>query len=187
MTAGGIIALLSACFLLWRLGAEPSPAEAVAAEALAAKGPPQRHTGGAGASARMVMVYVSGAVTNPGLYRLPASLRIGDALAAAGGLLPDADPDRLPNLAGRLSDGKQVKVARLKASTSRSGAPAKVDINSADAATLASVPGVDPALAQAIVDYRNGYGPFASVAELKTALGLDASTLGAIRRYLTAY
>jgi competence protein ComEA len=187
MIAGGILALLSAGFLMWRLGVEPSAGEAVAAEALAAKGPSPRHVGAAGASGRMVMVYVSGAVVNPGLYRMPASLRIGDALAAAGGLLADADPDRLPNLAGKLSDGKQIKVARLKAGATRSGAVAKVDINSADAATLAAVPGIDPALAQAIVDYRNGYGPFASVSELKTALGLDASTLSAIRRYLTAY
>jgi competence protein ComEA len=187
MTAGGVIALVSAGFLIWRLGVAPSAAEAVAADALAAKGPTLSHAGAAAASPRMVMVYVSGAVANPGLYRLAASLRIGDALAAAGGLLPDADPDRLPNLAGKLSDGKQVKVARLKAGSSKSGAVAKVDINSADAATLASVPGIDPTLAQAIVDYRNGYGPFASVTELRTALGLDASTLGAIRRYLTAY
>ena len=187
MTAGGVIALVSAGFLIWRLGVAPSPAEAVAADALAAKGPTLRHAGASSSSPRMVVVYVSGAVANPGLYRLAASLRIGDALAAAGGLLPDADPDRLPNLAGKLSDGKQVKVARLKAGSSRSGAVAKVDINSADAATLAAVPGIDPTLAQAIVDYRNGYGPFASVTELKTALGLDASTLGAIRRYLTAY
>jgi len=134
-----------------------------------------------------LLVHVLGAVEHPGLYRMKRGDRVYDAIAAAGGLSPDADLSKLPNLAGRLSDGKQVKVARLKASTSRSGAPAKVDINSADAATLASVPGVDPALAQAIVDYRNGYGPFASVTELKTALGLDASTLGAIRRYLTAY
>jgi competence protein ComEA len=186
MTAGGIVALVSAGFLIWRLGVAPSPAEAVAADAFAAKGPTQHHPGAA-SSPRMVMVYVSGAVANPGLYRLAASLRIGDALAAAGGLLPDADPDRLPNLAGKLSDGKQVKVAHLKAGSSRSGAVTKVDINSADAATMAAVPGIDATLAQAIVDYRNGYGPFASVAELKTALGLDASTLGAIRRYLTAY
>jgi competence protein ComEA len=187
MTAGAIIALLSAGFLMWRLGSAPSPAEAVAADAISAKGTTLRHSGASTASPRAVMVYVSGAVVSPGLYRLPASLRIGDALAAAGGLLSDADPDRLPNLAGKLSDGKQVKVARLKAGTSRAGAVAKVDINSAEAATLAAVPGIDPALAQAIVDYRAGYGPFASVAELKTALGLDASTLGAIRRYLTAY
>jgi competence protein ComEA len=132
----------------------------------------------------MVLVYVSGAVASPGLYRLAAGLRVGDAVAAAGGLLPDADPDRLPNLAGRLTDGKQIKVARLKAASSR--ANPRVDINSADVAQLEAVPGIDPSLAQAIVDYRENYGPFASVTELKTALGLDSVFLGSIRKYLSA-
>jgi len=132
----------------------------------------------------MVLVHVSGAVASPGLYRLASGLRVGDAIAAAGGLLPDADPDRLPNLAGRLTDGRQVKVARLKAGSNR--AAPKVDINSADLAQLEAVPGIDPALAQAILDYRENYGPFASVTELRTALGLDAATLSAIRKYLTA-
>ena len=134
----------------------------------------------------MVVVYVSGAVANPGLYHLAAGLRIGDALAAAGGMLGDADPDRLPNLAGRLTDGKQIKVPRLKAGSARSASTPKVDINSADAAQLEAVPGIDAALAQAIVDYRQSYGPFTSLAELKTALGLDTATLGAIRKYLIA-
>ena len=186
MMLAALLALLGAGFILWQLGAAPTAAETVATEALAERGPIGRNPAPAGATvARMVVVYVSGSVANPGLYRLPAGLRIGDALAAAGGLLPDADPDRLPNLAGRLSDGKQIKVPRLKAGSSTSRA-AKVDINSADAAALAAVPGVDEALAQAIVDYRQSYGPFASVTELKTALGIDTATLNAIRKYLIA-
>lgn len=187
MMGGAVLALLGAGFILWQLGAAPTPAETVATEALAARGPIGGNpAAGGGTAARMVVVFVSGAVANPGLYRLPAGLRIGDALAAAGGLLPDADPDRLPNLAGKLTDGKQIKVARLKAGSSTSRATAKVDINSADAAALAAVPGVDAALAQAIVDYRQNYGPFAGVTELKTALGVDAATLSAIRKYLVA-
>ena len=188
MLAGAVLALLGAGFILWRLGTAPTPTETVASEALAAKGPGGRHPAAAGAAGggRMVVVYVSGAVANPGLYHLASGLRIGDALAAAGGILGDADPDRLPNLAGRLSDGKQIKVPRLKAGSSRSGTTPKVDINSADAVQLEAVPGIDPALAQAIVGYRQSYGPFASVTELKTALGLDTATLNAIRKYLVA-
>jgi competence protein ComEA len=183
IVAGAVLVLLSVGFLLWRVGASPSPAEMVAADAMAAR--PGRHAfAGTGSGTRMVLVYVSGAVATPGLYRLASGLRVGDALAAAGGLLPDADPDRLPNLAGRLSDGKQIKVARLKTAASR--ATPRVDINSADQAQLEAVPGIDPALAQAIVDYRENYGPFASVTELKTALGLDSAFLSSIRKYLSA-
>jgi len=183
MVGGAVLGLLGAGFMLWRVGATPSPAETVAADAMGARTGRQAVAGTA-SSTRMVLVHVSGAVASPGLYRLASGLRVGDAIAAAGGLLPDADPDRLPNLAGRLTDGRQVKVARLKAGSNR--AAPKVDINSADLAQLEAVPGIDPALAQAILDYRENYGPFASVTELRTALGLDAATLSAIRKYLTA-
>ncbi len=185
MAGGAIASLLGAGFLFVRESATPSTAELVASDALAARGGRPAFAPNPAVASRMVLVYVSGAVANPGLYRLPAGLRVGDAIAAAGGLLADADPDRLPNLAGKLTDGKQIKVARLKPSGSRSGVP-KVDINSADVAQLEGVPGIDAALAQAIVDYRQSYGPFATVNELKTALGLDAATLTAIRKYLTA-
>jgi competence protein ComEA len=186
--AGGVLALAAAGFVLWQLITAPTAAEGVATEALSARGQAGRQpaTIAAASGVRMVMVYVSGAVANPGLYRLPAGLRIGDALAAAGGILGDADPDRLPNLAGRLTDGKQIKVPRLKAGSSRSATLSKVDINSADAVQLETVPGVDASLAQAIVDYRQNYGPFASVTDLKTALGLDTASLSAIRKYLVA-
>jgi len=183
MVAGAGLGLLGAGFMLWRVGATPSPAETVAADAMAARAGRQGLPGTT-SSTRMVLVHVSGAVASPGLYRLASGLRVGDAIAAAGGLLPDADPDRLPNLASRLTDGKQIKVARLKAGSNR--AAPKVDINSADLAQLEAVPGIDPALAQAIIDYRENYGPFASVTELKTALGLERATLSAIRKYLSA-
>jgi competence protein ComEA len=189
MVAGAVLGLAGAGFMLWRAATSPSSSETVAAEAMAARGEGQAlrdHAAVADTTAhkRMVLVYVSGAVASPGLYRLASGLRVGDAIAAAGGLLPDSDPDRLPNLAGRLTDGKQIKVPRLKAASSR--ATTKVDINSADLADLEAVPGMDPGLAQAIIDYRERYGPFASVSELKSALGLDPATLSAIRKYLNA-
>ena len=185
MIVGALASLLGAGFLFVRAAATPSTAESVAADALAARGGGPAFAADQAAAARMVLVYVSGAVASPGLYRLPSGLRVGDAIAAAGGLLPDADPDRLPNLAGKLTDGKQIKVARLKTGGTRSSA-LKVDINSADVAQLEAVPGIDAALAQAIVDFRVSYGPFASVTELKTDLGLDTATLAVLRKYLTA-
>lgn len=185
MVVGATLALLGVGFLAWQLGGSPSGAESVAADALSAQGGAAQQAAAAVGTAprKMVMVYVSGEVAQPGIYRLPSGLRVSDAIAAAGGLLADADPDRLPNLAGRLTDGKQVKVPILKAGSAR--AP-KVDINSAGTAQLAAVPGIDAALAQAIVDFRQAYGPYASVTELKTDLGLDTAALSAIRKYLTA-
>ena len=189
LTSGGLVALLGVGYLGWRLAAVPSAAEEVAAEARAA----QATTSAAGdggatsAAARMLLVFVSGAVSHPGMYRLAAGLRVSDALAAAGGVLPDADPDKLPNLAAKLTDGKQVKVPRrAKATSGGSATTDKVDINSATLAELEAVPGVDPDLADAIVAYRESFGPFGSVSDLKAALGLDTETVSQLRRYLTA-
>ena len=58
-----------------------------------------------------LLVHVVGAVEHPGLYRMKRGDRVYDAIAAAGGLSVEADITRLPNLAGRLKDGEQVKVA----------------------------------------------------------------------------
>lgn len=170
--------------LAWRVAGSPAAAESVAAEALRARGqsaPAPAQDAATAARARPLVVFVSGAVSHPGMYQLVRGSRIADAVAAAGGLLPDADPNRLPNLAGRLTDGKQVKVARRGGTTT---AAAKLDINTATLEELIAVPGVDPGLAQAIVDERDGYGPFTSLTELHTVLGLDTLTVSALRPYL---
>src|SRR3989442_7860886 len=62
------------------------------------------------AQERTVIVYVSGAVRNPGLYTLAAGLRVTDAIVAAGGLTEASDPDCLPNLAAHLKDSMQIAV-----------------------------------------------------------------------------
>src|SRR5207302_1221957 len=108
-----------------------------------------------------LLVYVSGGVAHPGLYRLNRGNRLYDALAAAGGLTAEADPTRLPNLAGHLRDGDQVKVPMLGvASTGSSSHTVKVDLNAATEQELGGLPGFSPALAAAAVQYRDGYGGF---------------------------
>src|SRR6202171_2050184 len=62
------------------------------------------------AQERTVIVYISGAVRSPGLYTLASSLRVSDAIVAAGGLAEAADPNCLPNLAAHLKDAKQIAV-----------------------------------------------------------------------------
>src|SRR5438477_6013456 len=80
-------------------GAAPAgPAAAGDAEGAAALPPP----GG-------LLVDVSGAVAHPGVYRVAKGERAAAAIAAAGGMTGDADPTRLPNMAGLLKDGQQIK------------------------------------------------------------------------------
>ena len=169
---------------LWRMASAPTSAEAVAAEAVAAGGHTVVPVGAnpvVVSKVKRLLVYVSGAVAHPGVFQLPRGARIADAIDAAGGLLPDADMARLPNLAGRLTDGKQVKVTRRGATA---GSASKVDINSASMEELLLVPGMDRQLAEAIVNERDGYGPYNTLTELHTVLGLDTQVLAALRPYL---
>src|SRR5215468_5125583 len=78
------------------LRSRPSPVPASAAQPLDAP------------AAQTVLVFVSGAVAHPGLYELSPDARIADALAAAGGVTPRANPGRMPDLASRVHDGRQI-------------------------------------------------------------------------------
>jgi competence protein ComEA len=131
-----------------------------------------------------LLVDVVGAVTHPGLYRLPRGDRVYDAIAAAGGLSADADPTRLPNLAGRLTDGEQVKVPLVSGATGGT-VGTRTNLNSATADELALVPGFTEAFAQEVVDYRANYGGFQSTTELVEILGMSEADFIIARRYLT--
>lgn len=80
------------------------------------------------AQAKTVRVQVSGAVLEPGVYDLPASCRVEEAIAAAGGLTENADSERV-NLVRKVRDGMQIRVPVQKAArtsrTQRKSAQAK--------------------------------------------------------------
>ena len=135
------------------------------------------------AQERTVIVYISGAVRNPGLYTLAATLRVSDAIVAAGGLTEAADPNCLPNLAAHLKDAKQIAVPF--SGHCAKGKKVKLDINTATRGQLLLVPGMDGALADAIIAYREESGGFITLTELKSAMGLDASTYKQLARSLT--
>jgi competence protein ComEA len=133
-----------------------------------------------------VVVQVIGSVRRPGVVRLPAGSRVGDALAAAGGLKPGAGSGLL-NLARRVVDGEQLVVGTGPASTGSASAPAgsgtdrsspagRLDLNSADLAALDRLPGVGPVMAQRILDWRAANGRFASVEQLREVDGVGART-----------
>ncbi len=135
------------------------------------------------AQQKTVIVYVSGAVVHPGLYTLNATLRVSDAIVAAGGLTADADPVCLPNLAAHVKDAKQVAVPLV--GHCAKGKKAKLDINTATRDQLLSVAGMDPLLADAIITYREDFGGFVALTELKSAMGLDANTYKQLSKSLT--
>ena len=139
---------------------------------------------GAEVAAAPIFVHVLGQVARPGLYELRAGDRVIDAVAAAGGLSDAADPAGV-NLARLLSDGEQFTVPAI--GETPVGAPAgvaadgRVDLNTADAATLDTLPRIGPAMAQRIIDHREANGPFVSVDDLLAVSGIGSKTVEALR------
>jgi competence protein ComEA len=140
-----------------------------------------------------IVVYVAGAVAEPGVYRLAASARVNDAVAIAGGAAAGADLNMV-NLAAVVHDGERVYVPAVgeamppvieyspAANTSPAG---PVNINSATAEQLDVLPGVGPATASAIVAHREQHGPFQTVEQLGDVRGIGPAKLDALRGLVT--
>lgn len=115
-----------------------------------------------------VTVDVSGAVGKPGVYSLPSTSRVHDALEMAGGLSDQANHEIVAqtiNLAKPLTDGEKVYVPFM---TEESGnevlaaTTGKTSINTATSTDLEELPGIGPVTAGKIIDNR----PYSSVDEL---------------------
>ena len=145
-----------------------------------------------------VVVDVGGAVSSPGVYRLPAGSRVGDALAAAGGFGPRVDAARATvelNLAALLEDGAHLVVPSRDDATPNPGpagaggggdgaASGLVDLNSATQAELEALPGIGPVTATKIIDSRTAER-FASVDDLRTRKLVGAKTFETLRDLVT--
>ncbi|MGB9553591.1 MAG: helix-hairpin-helix domain-containing protein, partial [bacterium] len=138
----------------------------------------------------------------------PQGARVADAIKLAGGATSEADLDAL-NLAMILKDGDKVVVPQ-KASrnsfteeettefpltnpvnqpqmniSSQPGQAGKININTASASELESLPGIGPVLAQRIVDYRTQKGGFKSIEEIKEVSGIGDKKFEAIKDLIT--
>lgn len=134
-----------------------------------------------------VIVYVSGAVATPGVLTLPASSRVVDAITAAGGALAEADLDTI-NLARPLVDGEHIRVptaGQVPASElGRAQEPLEkqcVRLDTATASDLQTLPGIGPALAARIIDYRASHPHIASVDALDEVPGIGPALIEKIR------
>jgi competence protein ComEA len=114
-------------------------------------------------------IYIGGAVANPGFYSFKEDDTI-EALIQAAGLASDADTDH-------------IKIYVPK--TDESHPPQRISLNRAEAWLLNALPGIGQGRAQAIVDYRNQYGPFHRIEDLLKVEDIGSSTLDRIRDLIT--
>jgi competence protein ComEA len=137
-------------------------------------------------------VHITGAVLNPGVYSLPADSIWESALHAAGGVLAEANLDRI-NLAAPLEEGQHIFIPYLSTvntsdtpvSPTNLNSAAILDINHATAAELEQLPGIGSSLAKSIIIYREEHGLFLEPEDLLNVSGIGPSKLAQIRELIT--
>jgi competence protein ComEA len=136
-----------------------------------------------------LVIHVAGKVANPGVVQLPHGSRVLDAIEAAGGA--DADVDLTPlNLARLLTDGEQVAVGIDPAPEAApvGGGPAVgglINLNTATADQLETLPGIGPTLAGQILLWREQNGRFTAIEELQEVSGIGPKKFAALADQVT--
>ena len=131
-----------------------------------------------------LLVYVTGAVANPGVYEFTPGGRVQDAIQAAGGMTSQANSQQV-NLAALLTDGQRILVPALPTPHTPSPRSQKtptptvvfpLDLNTATLEEFEALPGIGPVTAQKIVDYRLENGPFLKTEDIQNVPGIGKVT-----------
>ena len=159
-----------------------------------------------------IKVYISGAVNHPGVYQLEPGDRLVDVLEQAGGAAQGAQLDAM-NLSLRVADQDHYHIPRLgevpsgatsglttsgtrrvlpgngyvgESAVIRTTSPdGRIDLNSAPAELLETLPGIGPVLAKAIIDYRESNGGFQTVEEVTNVPRIGPITYQKMRDLVT--
>ncbi len=127
-----------------------------------------------------VIVHITGAVPRPGVYALPQGARVQDVISAAGGFLAEAEKSQI-NLAALLEDGEMLDVPFVEGASPVLATPGAtvvavttelININTASAEELDSLPSIGPSLAQRIIEYREQNGPFINAEDIINVPGI---------------
>ena len=160
--------------------------------------PPPTTTPAPTATPVLLTVYVSGAVAEPDVYTLPAGSRVKQAIEVAGGFAEDAVEAGV-NLAQALVDGQQIYVpgqdevtapaaaigGSLASASSSTDSAGPVNINRASVEQLSTLPGIGPAIAGRIIEYRESHGGFRVIEDIKQVKGVGDATFEKLRDLIT--
>ena len=146
-----------------------------------------------------LIIHITGAIKNPGVYQLKSTDRIVDAVKIAGGETEEANLD-LINLAALLKDGQKIIVpyktyneigeetntntysnAESVYSSSSVSTSAKININTANANMLQALTGIGPVLSERIIKYRNQNGFFGVIDDIKDVSGIGEKKFEGIK------
>ena len=160
---------------------------------------------------KIAYVYITGEISKPGVYKLSQDARIFQLIEMAGGFTSKADTVLL-NLAENIVDGSHIHIGakNLQQSPAIPGMPAnaraniqphsaatpitysqqpqsgRVNVNTASASELESLPGIGPSIAKRIIDYRSQHGNFSRPEDLINVRGIGKAKLAQILPHVTA-
>lgn len=151
-----------------------------------------------------IVIHITGAICNEGIYELEENSRIVDAVKMAGGLKEEADLKQI-NLAYVLEDGMKINIPskndnsneninntenyitkeKLNSSNNTNSAKtSKININSATQTELETLPGIGPSTALKIINYRKEKGKFNKIEDIKNVNGIGESKFNKIKEFI---
>lgn len=165
-------------------------------------------------SSAEIVVYVCGAVNHPGVYTLSGTPRMMDAVEAAGGMNEQADKNvlnlaqyisdgqmiRIPAIGEVTDTGDWLEqqsgyrddndndttdsIGAQQEDSSKKQTDDKVDLNTADAAELMTIPGIGQTKAEAIIRYREENGSFQKVEDIMQISGIKEGSFAKMEPYI---
>ena len=195
---GAILVMAIGAFLVLQQQPEANTADFPTVSTTTANQESTEETSSESPESETIMVDVKGAVQSEGVYELPSTARVNDAIEAAGGFSDQADKKSV-NLAQKLSDeavvyvasqGENVSVVQSATSSPATGDAGnenteKINLNTATVADLTTISGIGEKRANDILAYRDSQGGFTSVDDLNNVSGIGDKTLENIRPYVT--
>jgi competence protein ComEA len=133
-----------------------------------------------------IYVHVAGSVKAPGIYQLDSGSRVYDAVLAAGGFTPKANQASV-NMARALTDGEQLVISAGPIGAVFEGAmpSSLISLNQASSSQLEDLPGVGPALAGRIIDWREANGGFKAKEDLLNVVGIGDKLFASVKDLVT--
>ena len=134
---------------------------------------------------KLVFIEVSGAAARPGVYKFEHPPTLAEVWQKSGGTgTAPASPDKIAS--GRrleIAPDGRYRMARISGAQLLTLGLA-IDLNTATAEDLDALPGIGPALAQRIIDYRQAHGPFKKIDDLESVSGIGPKKIEKIKPHL---